>query len=308
MQQRFGDAYRSYRRRAPFLVPLPSWLGNAFTAPSRWLFGKPLPERGGEIASVLAIFTLVLVGMSYVSLRVRDTPPLPADVQNASAEPSARAGLLIEALRQADTWHARRPYFDALREMAADAVGQLVELLDDPSPELREMAAQLLGHSGSPEAIEPLIRHLAEPESSVRFWVISALGELRADQAVEPLLLVLEGGRDEGSCANAAVTALGAIGAAEAVDVLIARLDEPKPWARANVVTALGSIGSRRAVGPLLELLNGEPQDVHVRRALMVAFAQLQAPEAEAALRRALDDPDREVRIYAAEALRALTD
>jgi HEAT repeat protein len=73
-------------------------------------------------------------------------------------------------------------------------------------------------------------------------------------------------------------------------------------------VTALGSIGSRRAVGPLLELLNGEPQDVHVRRALMVAFAQLQAPEAEAALRRALDDPDREVRIYAAEALRALTD
>jgi protein-S-isoprenylcysteine O-methyltransferase Ste14 len=305
MRRAFGDAYERFRARTPFLVPLPKWLARTLSAPSRFLFGTDLPQRGGQIAALLALFTVVLMGASYLSLELRRASGLPPAVRHA-ADGEARAEALVDAIRRADGWRTRAPLVRALQDLGEPAVRPLAGLLADPDPALRQLAARGLGRTGSDRAVKPLIGRLADPSADVRHWAAVALGDLGAGTAVEPLIDLLE--EDAGTLRLAAAGALGRIDAAEAVAPLVEALGDPRPWTRAAVVEALGAIGSEDAVEPLLALLDDRTEAVHVRRAVVVALSQIRSSRAGPALRRALDDPDREVRIYAAEALRTLED
>lgn len=305
MRRTVGDAYERFRAGTPFLLPVPKWLARALTAPSRLLFGTDLPERSGQVAALLALVTVFLVGASWLSLELRGAMEMPPAVRHA-ADDDARARALVQAIRQAGDWRARETLARALQELGEPAVGPLVDLLADPDPELRQLAARGLGHTGSGTAVDPLVGRLDDPSADVRHWAAVSLGELGARAAAGPLIDLL--GEDAGALRLAAARALGRIGAAEAVAPLVEALGDPRPWTRAGVVEALGAIASDEAVEPLLALLDDGAEDVHVRRAVMVALSQIRSPRAEPALRRALDDPDREVRIYAAEALRVVED
>jgi HEAT repeat protein len=72
------------------------------------------------------------------------------------------------------------------------------------------------------------------------------------------------------------------------------------------VISSLGDLRSNQAVEPLLKLLDEEKQEVHVRREIMTAFHKIGSETSLPALRRALHDEDFEVRIYAAEAIKAI--
>lgn len=305
MRRTVGDGYERFRARTPFLLPLPKRLARALTAPSRLLFGTALPERSCQIAALLALFTAVLVGASHLSLELRGAAGLPSAVRRA-VDDEGRAEALVGAIRRADGWRTRASLARALQDLGEPAVRPLVGLLADPDPALRQLAARGLGRTGSDRAVEPLIGRLADPSADVRHWAAVALGDLGAGRAVEPLIDLL--GEDAGALRLAAASALGRIGAAEAVAPLVEALGDPRPWTRAGVVEALGAIGSEDAVEPLLALLDDRTEAVHVRRAVVVALSQIRSSRAGAALRRALHDPDREVRIYAAEALHALED
>lgn len=304
MQRVFGEPYTRYRQRTPFLLPLPKVVSEAFTLPSRLLFGKRMPERAGEIAAVLVLFTVILIAASHVSLQLRAIPRLPAGDRAQTAVDAARADRYVHALRDADTWHQRAPFATALGEIGEPAVDPLVELLSDPDPELRQIAAGTLGRLGSPRAAEPLIASLSDPDESVRCRAAKALGRLRAQRAEGPLIAMLA--ENGGPVRLEAARALGSIGSAAAVEPLLAVLHDPRPWTRAAVVNALGQLRSERAIEPLLRLLDSDAEEAEVRRAVMVAFSQIGSPRTEEALRAALTDNDREVRIYAAEALRLL--
>ena len=72
-----------------------------------------------------------------------------------------------------------------------------------------------------------------------------------------------------------------------------------------NAVEALASLGSADAVPLLLERLNDEK--AFVRRSAVAALLKIGSPDALEALERASrDDEDWEVRLYAAEALKQL--
>ena len=106
MMRRFaGEDYERFRRKTPFFLPLPKFLTECLTWPTRVLFKKRLPERAGEIAVVLVFYTLVLVGLSVVYARARDLPRIPQAVRvempadESTAEGYVRALRLSEATR-----------------------------------------------------------------------------------------------------------------------------------------------------------------------------------------------------------------
>lgn len=63
MARRHGGRYEEYRRRAPFMAPLPSPLARAIALPMRAVGGYPRSARG--VAAVVALYFAILVALSY---------------------------------------------------------------------------------------------------------------------------------------------------------------------------------------------------------------------------------------------------
>jgi len=302
MKKQLGNQYERYSKKTPFLFPLPRFLSKPFAIPTRLLFKKKFPERKGEIAVILSIYTLLLVGLSYVYVRSHALPKIPDEIQAAASE--SRAEMYIRTLRLTDNWHFRRHYVGALEKLGEQSVDPLITLLKDPDPSLRQIAASVLGKIGSPRAIDALLESLSDKNSNVRLDAAGALGKIGAEKAVEPLMPLLND--ESGPVVFVTATALGRIGSERAVEPLIQSLDQPNSWSRKAVVTALWNIGSEKAVDPLLEILKEENLDVSVKREIMVAFLKIGSPKTVSALREAMNDEDHEVWIYAQEALKKL--
>jgi HEAT repeat protein/protein-S-isoprenylcysteine O-methyltransferase Ste14 len=302
MKKQLGEQYKIYSNKTPFLFPLPKFISTLFTIPSRFLFKKKFPEQKEEIVAVLSIYILLLVGLSHLYVRSHALPEIPDEIRSVEAE--SRAEKYIRTLRLTDNWHFRSPYVGALERIGEQAVDPLIELLNDPDPSLRQIAASTLGKIGSTRAADALIESLKDKNSSVRWDAAGSLGKIRAEKAVEPLIKML---RDEsGPVFYQAVTSLGRIGSLKALDPLIEALDVPSYWNRKAVVTALGDLGSEKAVDALLNVLEEDDLNVHVKREIMVTFLKLGSKKTMSALREAIDDVDPEVRIYAQEALKRL--
>ena len=302
MKKQLGNQYEKYREKTPFLFPLPKFLSKPFAIPTRLLFKKKFPERKGEIAVVLSIYTLLLVGLSYVYVRSHALPKIPDEIQAAGSE--SRAEMYIRTLRLTDNWHFRMHYVEGLEKLGEQSVDPLLILLKDPDPSLRQIAASVLGRIESPRAIDALIESLSDKNSNVRLDAAGALGKIGAEKAVEPLIPLLND--ESGPVVFVTATSLGRIGSEKAVDPLIQSLDQPNSWSRKAVVTALWNIGSEEAIDPLLSILEEEGLNVSVKREIMVAFLKIGSQKTEGALREALNDEDSEVRIYAQEALKRL--
>jgi HEAT repeat protein/protein-S-isoprenylcysteine O-methyltransferase Ste14 len=302
MKNHLGNQYERYRKKTPFLIPLPKFLSKLFALPTRLLFKKKFPQRKGEIALVLSIYTLLLVGLSFVYVRSHALPKVPDEIQSAASENRAEA--YIRTLRLTDNWHFRRHYVEGLEKLGEQSVDPLIKLLEDPDPVLRQIAASVLGKIGSSKAEDALIQSLSDKNSNVRLDAAGALGKIGAEKAVEPLILLLKDESDPVVYVTA--TALGRIGSDKAVEPLIQSLDHPNNWNHKALVTALWNIGSEKAVGPLLDLLEEENLKASVKREIMVAFLKIGSPKTSSALKKAMNDEDSEVRIYAQEALKKL--
>jgi protein-S-isoprenylcysteine O-methyltransferase Ste14 len=301
MKRQAGVVYDEYRRKTPFLVPLPQFMRIAFAAPSRLLFGKPIPERKGEIVLALVLTTGVLVVSSHFYVRQRQYATLGVPVGIFASE-AGRAEKLAREMKQAGDWRRKSRIADALAGIGGPAVDHLIGLLDDPNPETRREAARALGWIAPPQAVGPLLAKLSDGEVNVRFAAIEALGKIRSREAVGPLVTILESGVKDVS--RLAAVALGRIGCESAVEPLLGFLDSPNWWDRSAALDALGAIGSAETVEPLIARYEGE--DVHVRRSIIVALLKIGAERARTTLEKALADEDCEVRLYAAEALKKL--
>jgi HEAT repeat protein len=116
----------------------------------------------------------------------------------------------------------------ALRRLDADegalVIREVIERLDDPSPEIRGEAALALGRIGSREATEELVKRLSDPSSSIRIEAARALGGIQDEGAVPTLARCLAVGSPElrAACAEA----LGRIGGEAARTALSAALVE----------------------------------------------------------------------------------
>jgi len=303
MRERHGEAYESYRRSAPFVLPLPRWLTRALGWPFRALFGRDRPERVREVVTVVGLYGLVLIGVSAFVHGGGIGPTLAR-----LAPPEERAerldAMVAEAVAAPDL-HARR--FHMLQEVGRQgevAVAPLVELAGGPDPTLRALSVEVLGSMGSERAVPALVAAASDSVAAVRHHAIRGLAAAGSPAARGALRALLDDPEDRVRVdAFLALTGLGddyALGRAPAF------LDTTSAWTRARTVAALGAAGSEEVLPLVLEGLSDA--DAVVRRDAVIALLRIGSPAARTALRRALSDPDFEVRVYAAETLRRLPD
>jgi len=172
---------------------------------------------------------------------------------------------------------ARRSLTDSSPKVRGAALGALARLerlgpseltaaLLDPDAQVRRRACELAVPSDEVD-LRPL---LADPDPSVVEAAAWALGE-------------------RGAPAAGAVDGLARVAAAH-TDALC----------REAAVAALGAIGDERGLAAVLAATQDKPA---VRRRAVIALAPFSGPEVDAALRRALDDRDWQVRQAAEDLL-----
>jgi len=166
---------------------------------------------------------------------------------------------------------------DSTRNDPLTLTAALVELLQDPSPDVRRTAALSLGKIGHSAGTQGLAQALSDPDPLVREYSAWALGQIGEEVNTDAALAV--------------VSALG----------------DEHPAVKHTAAKALGHIGIREPMIPLL--IEGlQVGEVQSRRAVVDALMHLEGKSAYSALLAALDDPDPNVRQGAIAALGELGD
>jgi len=231
---------------------------------------------------------------------------LDAWLELAIGEPSDERDLILSVLRAAG---------------GAGAAEPLLRGLARPDPATQEACARLLGDAGEQTAVEGLARLLSAPEESLRAAAAEGLGKLHSDEAVSALLQAVEDPvvAVREAAARALAQALSSRGGDEptsggdealrdsVIRALTKSLEDPAREVRTAAVLALGALGVPEAAPSLTELALGDCE-ADLREAAIAGLAKLAAGEVPPSLRRAVEDPNPDVRIRAIEMLVAIGD
>lgn len=167
-------------------------------------------------------------------------------------------------------------------------------LLEDGDPGVRATALGALARMGQLRS-DDLLRSLADPVPEVRRRACE-LATTHREVDLVPLLA-----DPDDRVVEVAAWALGEHEAAAAVDALATvATGHPEPLCREAAVAALGAIGDEAGLPAILAGTTDKPA---VRRRAVLALAPFDGPEVDAALQRALEDRDWQVRQAAEDLL-----
>lgn len=300
MSRLHGPRYASYRRRAPFLFPMPQPLRRFFSLPLQWIFKRDQPGRNREIVAVLSIYTAVLLGIS--ALFYMDGAKRVSALLSPAASQSARLAKLADELEREP--QVRSIFFMAnrLEWYGEPAIDPFIGLMKSDRPEVRIAAIRALGRLADEKAVPHLIEALADPSGDIRVRAVEALGIIRPTSATAPLLARLDD--PEAYIRVEAMKSLACLGSEAIVGKAGQYIRSDATWARSRTIDALGILGSAGALNLILEGLND--QDPYVRRRSVIALLQTGSDRACDGLAKARGDDDWEVRVYATEASKRL--
>ncbi len=154
------------------------------------------------------------------------------------------------------------------------AVEELIEALNDASPDVRREAARSLGEVGDQRAVEPLLKKLSMSGEGIIDEAARALGRLGDPRAIEPLLRIAVDPHQDVVTRSRVFLALGDLGAAEAVEPALEVLQEGALPLAASAATTLSHIGGPRCIPPILRRLRTSECPV-CRRQLAEAAARM---------------------------------
>ncbi|MEX0977910.1 MAG: HEAT repeat domain-containing protein, partial [Pirellulales bacterium] len=188
-------------------------------------------------------------------------------------------------------------------ELNSRSVAELVALLDDPRPKVRDQVVGRLAALGGPSvaALAETIRQQQAPQSRSAqarleaVWALCRIGTAEAQAA-------LRGALADGDLAvrQAAVHAAGLLNDRQASAALAAIVVQGEPQLRLKAAESLGRIGQPDAVGAILESLRQGSIDRHLEHALIFALIRIND---RAATMVGLEDPNPRVRQAALVAL-----
>jgi HEAT repeat protein/protein-S-isoprenylcysteine O-methyltransferase Ste14 len=251
MRRVHGESYESYRRAAPFLIPLPRFMARASAFPFRLVFKKPYPERKREIVAVLAFYTLLCLGISGFYGGLVSWPKKKMGASKPQIEKLARV------LKDARNRGEKRQAAGLLADMGEPAMEPLLALLKDEDASVRAYSAAALGSMKSERVVPPLIALLNDGDSYVRRTAAESLGRTGSSQAVQPLIEALEDQTRD--MAKAAVRALGQIKHPDVIPLLIKALHNAAWNATDAAAQALGELGAQEAIEPLVQCFEEMP-------------------------------------------------
>jgi HEAT repeat protein len=190
---------------------------------------------------------------------------------------------IAAALQEAHPALRERAIALAARHLAPEILGRFVG--DDENAVLRNAALSALERQG-PFAVPHLVTLSRGENAEVAMFAVQILSRIKDPGSAQALLPLLE--HADSNIAQAAIEALGALRAREAVPGLIRLLDADL-WLQFAAVAALGEIGDPRAVQPLLETIANEM----LAEPAVDALARIAAPEALPRLLTLLADQER---------------
>jgi HEAT repeat protein len=122
-------------------------------------------------------------------------------------------------------------------------IEELIPDLRSPTAQIRLEAAQMLGASHNPLAVDALIEALQDTDTEVVMAAIDALSRI-GEPAVLAVLHALQ--HPDSDMRYAATIVLGNIG--EGLDALMDALDDPNPTVQGGAAEALEQIGTGEAL------------------------------------------------------------
>jgi protein-S-isoprenylcysteine O-methyltransferase Ste14 len=300
MSRRHREAYEQYRRSAPFLFPVPSFIGRLSSLPVRILFKRDRPERKREVAVVVSLYTVLLMAASALfyggGMRSVANRLLPSESRAANVE------RLVSEIRRDPGSRRGRMLANQLAQSGDAALEPMLRMLTDDEQEVRVLAAERLGLMRSERVVPALLTALEDPVGDVRFHALRGLSGICGQEGVAPVQALLDD--SEVHIRIKAMQLLAELGSPAMVGPATELLGSPHAWRRAAAADALGSLGSSETVPALARGLS-DP-DPAVRRSAVIALLRVGSPDARAALSAAVRDADWEVRVYVAEALKRI--
>jgi len=190
---------------------------------------------------------------------------------------------IVAALQETQPILRERAIALAARHLAPETLGRFVG--DDENAVLRNAALSALERQG-PYAVPHLVSLSRGENAEVAMFAVQILSRIKDPGSAQALLPLLE--HSDSNIAQAAIEALGALKAREAVPMLIRLLDADL-WLQFAAVAALGEIGDPRAVQPLLDAIPNEM----LSEPAVEALGRIASPEALPRLLSILADHDR---------------
>jgi len=270
MKREFGRGYSDYRKRAPFLFPLPRFVRKIFSLPVKVLFGKEYPERKREVAAVLAFYTVLCVILSaFSSGMISGGNPVRPSGENIDR--------LVGTIRTSNHRGEIRRSAASLANMGGAGIDSLVALLGHSNHFIRWYCAGALGVVRSEKTVKPLAVLLDDPDRNVRRAAAGALGGSGSGRAV-PILVAAFQDSNKG-VASYAARSLGRLKAREAGPVLARGLKSGNSAAVRSSAWALGEIGLKEYIQPLVASLKGDDRGQYF--IVGEALRKLGSPRAE---------------------------
>lgn len=171
----------------------------------------------------------------------------------------------------------------ALRDVPPeDAVPLIEKVLDDENLQVRSMAVFALGIKPTAKCYDLLVDLLNDGDYSIRANAAGALGYLEDERAFAPLVRAFYEDTDWLVRFSAAVS-LGNLKDARARQVLVEALDSEETILHQAALAALGEVGATDAVDRMLDFVKAE--DWLVRQRLAEALGNLPGEKSLAALK-----------------------
>ena len=180
------------------------------------------------------------------------------------------------------------------------AVGPLIQALQDKSLDVRLAAARALGELRAVESIAPLIDHLALAGDWPTQRLIEVVG-MMGPGSVDPLISLLHSKGHSDQALIVAIASLGRIVDPKSLPTILAHLSADSLEIKIHCVKALGLIGDRQAVQPLI--LTAQSPEWELRSASVSALGMIKDQSTIPVLIKALSDSTWRVRFNAANAL-----
>lgn len=277
-------------------------------APIRPVLLAVLAEEDSDRRTALADTLVALDKRSWRALEptVADLlGKLKGESHAALRELVERVGRVARARAATDAWSAvRRARAAELLGSLEDSrvTGDLVRLLQDRDPEVRQVAARALGRSGDAQGAAPLLRALVGGSVPAR---VVAQALLRLGPSARPALIAALEDDDE-LVRAVAVEILGltsAVAASRAIEGALT--GDPSVEVRIRAARSLGRVGLPNSL-PALLASTAADQPAPLRIVSARALGDLGHPEAVPRLKQLLHDPVHRVAANAARALAAL--
>ncbi|TFH05770.1 MAG: hypothetical protein E4H06_00880 [Methanosarcina sp.] len=256
-----------------------------------------------EVKIKLMLFTSLLSLVASLLAIVYLSLEMLSDVSGLKTS-SEKFAHLSNLLRELEGWGS-----SGQMELSAGDTEFCIQALEDEKPEVRMVAAQLLGRLGDEQAADALLRKLADKNYRVREAAVEALGRVGGEKTVDVLVEKLEA-KDPNFRLHT-VRALARLGDERAVDPLARRLDDKVLEVRIAAAEALGDLESRNAADALLKKLEdtqmgGTPAEL--QKHVLIALGKIGDKKALDSILPRLNYPSPEIRKHAAEALGNLGD